>query len=53
DHTNKNAFLGTIFICLDIQKIFHRFLHTFSGPNATPVDQLSKCCWPHMPHPRK
>ncbi|CAF2101611.1 unnamed protein product, partial [Brassica napus] len=36
NHTNKNAFLGTTFICLDIQKTFHRFLHTFSGPNAIP-----------------
>ncbi|CAN6868080.1 unnamed protein product [Brassica oleracea] len=43
NHTNKNAFLGTTFICLDIYKKFHRFLHTFSGPNAIPADQLSKC----------
>ncbi|CAF2085719.1 unnamed protein product [Brassica rapa subsp. trilocularis] len=40
NHTNKNAFLGTTFICLDIQKTFHRFLHTFSGPNATPRSNL-------------
>ncbi|CAN6860182.1 unnamed protein product [Brassica oleracea] len=37
NHTNKNAFLGTTFICLDIYKKFHRFLHTFSGPNAIPM----------------
>ncbi|CAN6881833.1 unnamed protein product [Brassica oleracea var. botrytis] len=37
----KKAFLGTTFICLDIQKTFHQHLHTYSGPNATPVDQLN------------
>ncbi|CAG7864147.1 unnamed protein product [Brassica rapa] len=35
NHKNKNAFLGTTFICLDIQKTFHRSLHTYSGPNIT------------------
>ncbi|CAN6831014.1 unnamed protein product [Brassica oleracea] len=37
NHTNKNDFLRTTFICLDIYKTFHRFLHTFSGPNAIPL----------------
>ncbi|CAG7907574.1 unnamed protein product, partial [Brassica rapa] len=38
NHTNKNAFLETTFICLDIQKTFHRFLHTFS--DAIPRSDL-------------
>ncbi|CAN6867801.1 unnamed protein product [Brassica oleracea] len=36
NHKNKNAFLGTTFICLDIQKTFHQFLRTYSVPNTTP-----------------
>ncbi|CAN6830814.1 unnamed protein product, partial [Brassica oleracea] len=38
NHKNKNAFLRTAFICLDIQicKTFHQFLHTYSLPNTTP-----------------
>ncbi|CAG7906967.1 unnamed protein product [Brassica rapa] len=35
NHKNKISFLRTYFICLDIQKTFHRSLHTYSGPNAT------------------
>ncbi|CAF1742041.1 unnamed protein product [Brassica oleracea var. botrytis] len=36
NHKNKNAFLRTTFICLDIQKTFHQFLRTYSVPNTTP-----------------
>ncbi|CAN6986285.1 unnamed protein product, partial [Brassica rapa subsp. trilocularis] len=32
----QNAFLGTPFIYLDIQKTFHQYLHAYSGPKATP-----------------
>ncbi|CAN6870042.1 unnamed protein product [Brassica oleracea] len=35
NHKNKNAFLGTTFMCLDIQKTFQQFLHTYSIPNTT------------------
>ncbi|CAN7009373.1 unnamed protein product [Brassica oleracea var. botrytis] len=41
NHKNKNAFLKTIFMCLDIQKTYHQFLHTYSIPNTTPMQPTS------------
>ncbi|CAN7016141.1 unnamed protein product, partial [Brassica rapa subsp. trilocularis] len=36
----------TTFICLDIQKTFHRSLHTYSGPNTT-TNVVGRICLIH------
>ncbi|CAN6828687.1 unnamed protein product, partial [Brassica oleracea] len=36
-------FLGTIFICLDIQKTFHQYLHTYSE-QIIPTDVVGRIC---------
>ncbi|CAN6972823.1 unnamed protein product [Brassica rapa subsp. trilocularis] len=38
NHKNKNVFLGTPFIYLDIQteKTFYQYLHAYSGPKTIP-----------------